>query len=365
MVVVAVGAGVEVDASLGERPCTARPGCGRGCGASAGSRGRPPAIASAVGKWWVTAVPSVRVTGLPYAADEPGRDRAGAGDRDLLADHRPHRHLGAVDRARDPHARPGGDQRREQRVGREDLVDRGRVGVEVEQPPDAGDRGHHVARVGQRQLAARRGHRPRAARRWPRRAAAAAPGGRSWRRPPRPRAPPWCARRRISPAPSKGGRTGRRSDRCTGCRRRRLPCAGGRRARSSRGVVANTARTVSLNCRMLAKPAANATSAKGIAVVSISTRAVWARWARARDCAPAPTSASQQPVQLALAVAEPGGQAADAVAVDGAVGDQPHRARRRCRSGRSTPASRVRRRAGSACRPGSRPAGRPRRSGRT
>ena len=90
------------------------------------------------------------------------------------------------------------------------------------------------------------------------------------------------------------------------------------------GVVANTARTVSLNCRMLANPAAKATSAKGSPVVSISTRAVWARWARARARGPAPTSATQQPLELARAVAQPGGQAGHAVAVDDAVGDQPH-----------------------------------------
>ena len=39
------------------------------------------------------------------------------------------------------------DQRGEQRVGAERLVDGGRVGVEVEQPPAARDRGDDVARV--------------------------------------------------------------------------------------------------------------------------------------------------------------------------------------------------------------------------
>ncbi len=58
-----------------------------------------------------------------------------------------------------------------------------------------------------------------------------------------------------------------------------LPLAdtGRTRARSSVGDCANTSRTVSLNWRMLAKPAANATSVNGIAVVSISVRAVCAR----------------------------------------------------------------------------------------
>ena len=90
-------------------------------------------------------------------------------------------------------------------------------------------------------------------------------------------------------------------------------------------MVANTARTVSLNCRTLAKPAAKATSASGRSVVSIRVRAVCARWARASAWAPAPDLGDEQPVQLALAVAEPGGEPADALAVDGAVADQPHR----------------------------------------
>jgi len=63
-------------------------------------------------------------------------------------------------------------------------------------------------------------------------------------------------------------------------------------ARSPVGVVANTAWIVSLNCRTLANPAANATSAAGNDVVSSRTRAVCARWARARASGPAPTSAT-------------------------------------------------------------------------
>jgi len=58
------------------------------------------------------------------------------------------------------------------------------------------------------------------------------------------------------------------------------------------GVVANTACTVSLNCRTLANPAAKATSVLASSVVSSSTRAVCARWARASAIGPAPTSAS-------------------------------------------------------------------------
>ena len=60
--------------------------------------------------------------------------------------------------------------------------------------------------------------------------------------------------------------------------------------RSPVGVVAKTSRTVSLNWRMLANPAANAMSAIGRSVVSMSTRAVCARCARASARAPTPSS---------------------------------------------------------------------------
>ena len=63
------------------------------------------------------------------------------------------------------------------------------------------------------------------------------------------------------------------------------------RCAASVGVRSQTARTVSLNWRMLEKPAAKATSPNGRSVVSISTRAVWARCARASASGLAPTSA--------------------------------------------------------------------------
>lgn len=64
------------------------------------------------------------------------------------------------------------------------------------------------------------------------------------------------------------------------------------RSRSSLGDSAKTSRTVSLNVRIEANPAANAISAIGSAVVSISSRAVCARCARASASGPAPSSAS-------------------------------------------------------------------------
>ncbi|ARX87519.1 hypothetical protein SMD44_07000 [Streptomyces alboflavus] len=48
---------------------------------------------------------------------------------------------------------------------------------------------------------------------------------------------------------------------------------------------------MSLNVRIEEKPAPKAICAMGRAVVSMSSRAVWARWARARASGPAPSSA--------------------------------------------------------------------------
>ena len=62
------------------------------------------------------------------------------------------------------------------------------------------------------------------------------------------------------------------------------------RVRRSVGDVAKTSRIVSLNWRTLPKPAANATSVSDRSVVSISSRAVWARCARAMASGPAPSS---------------------------------------------------------------------------
>ena len=133
-----------------------------------------------------------------------------------------------------------------------------------------------------------------------------------------------------------------------------------RRARSSDGEVANTSRTVSLNWRTLPNPAANATSVNGSVVVSISTRAVWARWARAMASGPAPSSSVSEPVDVALAVVESSGERRRRLRGRRRrrrSGASPGRRRRR---GRPTPANRATRRAGTACTPGSRARGRPR-----
>jgi len=63
-----------------------------------------------------------------------------------------------------------------------------------------------------------------------------------------------------------------------------------RPARSAVGGAPNSSRIVSLNCRTLAKPAANATSLIDRSVSSSRRRAVCARRVRARASGPAPTS---------------------------------------------------------------------------
>ena len=64
----------------------------------------------------------------------------------------------------------------------------------------------------------------------------------------------------------------------------------------------------------------------GSAVVSISSRAVCARCARASASGAGAELGDELAVQVALAVAEPPREPGDALAVDDAVGDQPHRA---------------------------------------
>ena len=81
---------------------------------------------------------------------------------------------------------------------------------------------------------------------------------------------------------------------------------------------------MSLNWRTLANPEANAISVTGSAVVCSSTRAVCARWARARATGPAPELGGELALHLAGAVAEPHGEPRDALAVDDSVTDQPH-----------------------------------------
>ena len=116
-------------------------GHGQGLGVEAGQRlgGREEVGEAALGV----------VDRLAVRGDQPGRVGAGRGRGDLLAEHRPYGELRRVDGARHPAARRLVDQRREQRVGAQLVVDGDRVGVQVEHPAAAADRDGQVAQVGE------------------------------------------------------------------------------------------------------------------------------------------------------------------------------------------------------------------------
>ena len=94
------------------------------------------------------------------------------------------------------------------------------------------------------------------------------------------------------------------------------------------GVRAKTDLTVSLNCRTLAKPAANAHVGYREIGRLKSSRAVWARWALASASAPVPTSAINTRCNCLLAVAEATCEARDTLGVDRPEKDQLDRPRR-------------------------------------
>ena len=181
---------------------------------------------------------------------------------------------------------------RRSRIGAQRVDDGLGVGVEVEQPPAPGDRGGQVAEVVEHQLAPHMvGLRCEAD---------DSVAGRQPQRPPVGAVAHLLdtghrARGEVAEQALVGERRAHRQP-----QRQRRPRRGVVAAAESRygrvraapsGVRSNTARTVSLNWRMLEKPAANATSPNGRSVVSISTRAVCARCARASASGLAPTSA--------------------------------------------------------------------------
>lgn len=80
-----------------------------------------------------------------------------------------------------------------------------------------------------------------------------------------------------------------------------------------------------MNWRVLAKPAANATSETGRSVVSMSNLAVCKCRAVERERT-GPDPCGKQAVEVALGVAEPAHEPGEALPVDDAGGDEPHRA---------------------------------------
>ncbi len=91
-----------------------------------------------------------------------------------------------------------------------------------------------------------------------------------------------------------GSRNGSRTDKAVPARTGPAfrAAAGQPRVAAVRWALGEHLRTVSLNVRTLENPAANATSAMGNRLVSISTRAVCARCARAMASGPTPSSAT-------------------------------------------------------------------------
>ena len=256
--------------------------------------GSASATAAGSGKRWVSP-PSGAGRGVPTAADEPGGVGAGGHDGHLLTEDGSDGQLRAVDvPGRAPAGRLG-DERGQELVGLQ--AGRSRPPDRHRGPSGGGTAGRRWRGPADRTAAPRtaRGRARASARRLRDRGAGAASGGTCRRPPPRCRARHEGRGRRAARRRRTAGAPGAGAARCPS--RRPLAAerplrAGMPSARSSVGVVAKTSRTVSLNCRMLANPAPKATCANGRSVVSMSTRAVWARWARARAMGPAPTSAT-------------------------------------------------------------------------
>ena len=139
---VAIRTGVDGERAVGDR---AADGLERG-GSSTGDaevgevgRGDRAGIREAVGQ---TAVG--RVERLAQALDQSARQRARAGDRDLLTQDRAHRKLGTVDVTGHPAPGRRADSSSERAVAREEIRDRLGVGVQVEQATRSVHRGGEI-----------------------------------------------------------------------------------------------------------------------------------------------------------------------------------------------------------------------------
>jgi hypothetical protein len=86
---------------------------------------------------------------LAASGDEPARQPARRGDRDLLPEHGPDRHLVRLGGADRTQAGALHRERAEDRIRREVLADRDRIRVEVEQPPHPADGRGEPAQVGE------------------------------------------------------------------------------------------------------------------------------------------------------------------------------------------------------------------------
>ena len=317
---VAVGGVVEVDVAVDHGASQADDAAPAGAGHRQRLGVEP---GQHVGRGEVVGEPAVRPgERLPVRRHQPAGDGAGAGHRDLLADHGAHRHLGAVDGAGDPDAGQRGDERAEQRVGAEELVDGGRVGVEVEQPAYPRDGRYDVARVLEAQgredvvlgtgvevdggLAVR--EEQGAAER---RAVVRLDAGQQ------------LGRQQVEQPPAGERLAGREAQHHRAGDRGTAP-GGGLLAQLARGGGEDGAHgVVELPD---AREAGRERDLGQLEVGRLDEGAGGVRALRAGQCLGAGADlGDEQAVQLALAVAEPGGEAGHSLAVDRAVADQAHR----------------------------------------
>ena len=260
-------------------------------------------------------------------------------------------------------------------VGGERLVDRDRVGVEVEQPAAALHRGGEVAQVVRRSSQRDVVGRARRERRDPGPCGSAACGGTSRvagptprRRAPRARRGTRAARPRRTARGGAGAGTARRAGECA-APFAVPPVALVRRWRPSAAQLGRRRREHLADRLVELADAREAGRERDLGERQrgrLDQQAGGLRALRAGERErPGAELGDELAVQVALAVAEPRGEPSHALAVDAAVADQPHRAADHV--GAQVPLRRAgrRRRAGSACRRGSRRAARRPRSGRS
>ena len=210
--------------------------------------------------------------------DEFRRHRSGAGHGDLLPDDRPHQRLERVDAARRATAGNRPDERTENRVGDEVTVDGDGVCVEVEHPADALHGGREVGPVidpdARDDVIGTRRDRERYGTVAVREGQRAAIRGTRVDELERLDAGDCAATEELEDLGSSERSAGREPQlsRSPAGRTRFDRHADGETSPTAEarvGVASNTSRIVSLNCRTLPKPAANATSVSGRSVVSI------------------------------------------------------------------------------------------------
>ncbi|PQM47566.1 hypothetical protein C1Y40_02235 [Mycobacterium talmoniae] len=261
---------------------------------------------------------------LAVGRDQPAGVGAGRRGGHLLAQYHPNGEFDLVHRARDALTGRLRHDRAQIRVRRQHLEHRFRVGVEVEKSPAAGDRGGQVAKVVEDQLAADvvggRGERDDAG------AVRQAQG-----------APIPAVAHLLTPGDGTGrqmtehpfvgewGAHRQPQRQRTGAGRGRLAvrAAGGMTSQLGGGAAADFPDRV-IELADAGKPGREGDVAErqlgGFDQHPSGLGALCAGQAQRAS----PDFAMQQPLQLPGGVAQPGGHADDALAIDGPVGDQPH-----------------------------------------